>query len=43
MKNVGIKVFVDGGELTRSQAFYKLTDVNSVTNVIGESISSIQM
>ena len=43
MKNVGIKVFVDGGELTTSQAFYKLTDVNSVTNVIGESISSMQM
>ena len=44
-----LKVFVDGGELTRyinkerSQALYKLTDVCFVTNVIGESISSIQM
>ena len=42
-----LKVFADGGELTgiltnsRSQAFYKLIDVQSVTNVIGESISSI--
>ena len=27
----------------RSQAFYKLVDVHSVTNVIGKSISSIRM
>ena len=27
----------------RSQAFYKLTDVHSVTNVLGEIISSINM
>ena len=27
----------------RSQAFYKLIDAHSVTNVIGESISSIRM
>ena len=27
----------------RSQAFYKLIDVHSVTNVIGESISSIRI
>ena len=27
----------------RSQAFYKLIDVHSVTNVTGESILSIQM
>ena len=43
-------LFADGGAnlpeiLTnrRSQAFYKLTDVHSVANVIGESISSIRM
>ena len=41
-----LKVFVDGGELTgnrRSQEFYKLIDVHSVTNAIGESVSSIRM
>ena len=27
----------------RSEAFYKLTDVHSVTNVLGEIISSINM
>ena len=27
----------------RSQAFHKPIDIHSVTNVIGESISSIQM
>ena len=27
----------------RSQAFHKLVDVHSVTNVIGKSISSIRM
>ena len=39
---------VDGGELTRninqkkrSKAFYEPADVHSVTNAIGESISSI--
>ena len=42
-----LSVFVDGGELTinvnkkRSQKFYKLMDVHSVINFIGESISSI--
>ena len=42
-----LNVFVDGVELTinvdkkRSQAFYKLIDVHSVINFIGESISSI--
>ena len=44
-----IKVFVDGGELTkiltkrRSHAFYKLIDVHYVTNFLGDSISSISM
>ena len=40
-----LKVFVDGGELTgnirRSRPFYKLIDVHSVANVIGENIQSI--
>ena len=42
-------MFVDGRELTgnitkrRSQAFYKLIDVHSVVNVIGESMSTIRM
>ena len=41
-----LKGFVGGGELARiltkrrSQAFYKLTDVHSVTNVLGKIISS---
>ena len=40
-----LKVFVDNRELTkilpkrRSQAFYRLIDIHSVKNVIGESIS----
>ena len=43
-----LKVFVDGGELTgkltkrRSQPFYKLIDVHSMVNVLGESISTIR-
>ena len=46
-------VFVDGGDIKkkileiltnrRSQAFYKLIDVHSMTYVIGENISSIRM
>ena len=50
MKNVGILKYSLAMEslleiLTnrRSQAFYKLIDVQSVTNVIGENISSIPM
>ena len=44
-----LKGFVDGGELLeiltkrRSQAFYKLIEVHSVTNILGEIISSINM
>ena len=39
-------VVVDSGELSRnvnqrSEAFYKPVDVHSVTNAIGESISSV--
>ena len=40
-----LKVFVDNRELTKilpkrkSQAFYRLIDIHSVKNVIGESIS----
>ena len=50
MKNAGIKKYSLTVEsllerLTnrRSQEFYKLIDVHSVANVIGESISSIRM
>ena len=50
MKNVGIWKYLLTVEslleiLTnrRSQAFYKLIDIHSVTNVIGESISSKRM
>ena len=43
-----LKAFVDGGELTRninkrSKALYKVIDVQSVTNVIGEISSSKTM
>ena len=43
-----LKVVVDGGELTRNinqkkkSDIYKPVDVHFVTNVVGESISSIR-
>ena len=50
MENMGIlkdslmvESFLEILTKRRSQAFYKLIDIHSVTNVLGEIISSINM